>query len=129
LLSCLPPPLQFREGSPYRRLGLLKGNRFGQYFFDNYHELAVKAIKEFERPNLEQQAAAYGRPLVELERERRYIYSEAKTLQYRPNAPNANQGRPNNNSSQGGRNFQQNNHREYKKKKKMCSSDRHHLLT
>jgi hypothetical protein len=113
---------QFREGSPYRRLGLLKGNRFGQYFFDNFHELAVKAIKEFEKPNMEQQAAATGRPVVDLERERRYIYSEAKTLSYRPNAPGNNQGRQNNNNGgynahNQGRNFQRKKKKKKKKKK------------
>jgi hypothetical protein len=89
--------LQFREGSPYRRLGLLKGNRFGQFFFDNRPELGIKAIKEFEHPNLEQQAAALGKPLVKLERERQFIYSGPKT--YDKPANRGNQGRPTNNNN------------------------------
>jgi hypothetical protein len=71
---------QFRDGSPYKRLGLLNGNRFGQYFFDNNLQIATKAVKAFEKPNLEQQAMASGRPVVELERERRAIFADAKTL-------------------------------------------------
>jgi hypothetical protein len=76
---------------------LLNCNRFGQFFFDNVPQLATKAIKAFERPNLEQQAAITGKPLVELERERRYIYSDAKTYD-RPQSsrpPNNNQNNQN----------------------------------
>jgi hypothetical protein len=71
---------QFREGNPYRRLGHLNGNRFGQYFFDNLPQLAIKAVKEFEKPNLEQQALASGRPVVEIERERRAVFADARVL-------------------------------------------------
>jgi hypothetical protein len=60
--------------------------------------LGIKAIKESERPNLEQQAAASGKTLVELERERRYIYSDAKT--HNKPAQSRNQGKPNFNHSQ-----------------------------
>jgi hypothetical protein len=42
--------------------------------------LATKAVREFEKPNLEQQAIAAGRPVVELERERRAIFADAKVL-------------------------------------------------
>jgi hypothetical protein len=83
--------LQFRDGSPYRRLGLLNGNRFGQFFFDNVPQLATEAIKAFEKPNLEQQAAAMGKPVVELERERRYIYSKAQ-VHDRPQTARPQQG-------------------------------------
>ncbi len=76
--------MQFREGSPYRRLEHLNSNRFGQYSFDNLLQLAIKAVKEFEKPNLEQQAIAPGRPVVELERERRAIFADAKVLQNAP---------------------------------------------
>jgi hypothetical protein len=62
-------------------LGHLNGNRFGEYFFDNLPQLAIKAVKEYEKPNLEQQALTTGRPVVELERERRSIFADAKTLQ------------------------------------------------
>jgi hypothetical protein len=71
---------QFRGGSPYKRLGLLNGNRFGQYFFDNNLQIATKAVKAFEKPNLEQQAMATGRPVVDLERERRTIFADARML-------------------------------------------------
>jgi hypothetical protein len=40
--------------------------------------LATQAIKAFEKPHMEQQAAALGKPVVELERDRRYIYSKAQ---------------------------------------------------
>jgi hypothetical protein len=43
---------------------------------------------------MEQQAAAMGKPVVELERERRYIYSSPKTYD-QPPAHRANQGKNN----------------------------------
>jgi hypothetical protein len=81
----------------------LNGNRFGQYFFDNLAQLATKAVKEYEKPNLEQQALASGRPVVDLERERRAIFADARVLHgnFQPKAQ-----------------FKNPNFREYKKKKK-----------
>jgi hypothetical protein len=77
---------------------LLNGNRFGQFFFDNTPQLAIAAIKAFERPHMEQQAAATGRPVVDLERERRYIYSKPTSLD-RPAPQRQNQGRNGNNQN------------------------------
>jgi hypothetical protein len=61
-------------------LGLLNCNRFGEYFFDNSHQLAIKAVKAFEKPAIEKQAIASGRPVVELEREQRYPFSKAQVF-------------------------------------------------
>jgi hypothetical protein len=88
--------IQFRERSPYKRLGLLNGNRFGQYFFDNLPQLATKVVRDFEKPNLEQQAITTGRPVVELERERRSIFADARMLHgpYQQQKPKFNKGQP-----------------------------------
>ncbi len=87
VISCL---FQFREGSKFKRLGLLNANRFGEFFFDNVHQLATKAVKEFEKPALERQAIASGRPMAELEREQRYPFAKPQVFMSN-NAPRNNQ--------------------------------------
>ncbi len=79
--------LQFREGSPYRRLGLLNCNRFGENFFDDVHQIATKAVREEGKASLEQKAITTGKPLVELERQVRYTFAKAQTLNSRPYNP------------------------------------------
>jgi hypothetical protein len=39
----------------------LNANRLGEFFFDNVHQLATKAVKEFEKPALEKQAICFGK--------------------------------------------------------------------
>jgi hypothetical protein len=89
------PVFQFRHGSPYRRLGLLNSNRFGEYFFDDVHQLATKAVKEEGKASLEQLAITTGKPLVEVERETNYTFSSAKTYNRPPKAANQNQKKNN----------------------------------
>jgi hypothetical protein len=100
--------VQFRDGSPYRRLGLLNGNRFGEYFFDDVHQLATKAVREEGKASLEQRAITTGKPLVEVEREVNYTFQSAKSYD-RPQQSH-------------GQNTKRNNNREFtislKKKKK-----------
>jgi hypothetical protein len=81
-----PFGIQFREGVAYRRLGLLDCNRFGEYFFNNQKKLANAAIKAEAVPTMESKAAGTGRTLVEVQRQLRYPFVDAKTA-YRPYVP------------------------------------------
>jgi hypothetical protein len=86
---------QFRDGSPYRRLGLLNGNRFGEYFFDDVHQLATEAVKKEGKALLEQKAITTGRPLVEVERQARFTFQDAKSYDRPPNNQSQNQRKNN----------------------------------